>query len=37
MFFWSQETAVTLGFIQQGKPTQKASVKSLNGKFRKNA
>lgn len=34
MFFWSKETAVTLGFIQPGKPSQKATVKSLNDKFR---
>lgn len=34
MFFWSKETAVDIGFIQPGKPTQNAFVESLNGKFR---
>lgn len=34
MFFWAKEQQTKLGFIQPGKPTQKAFVESLNGKFR---
>jgi putative transposase len=34
MFFWSQQTAVKLHFIQSGKPTQTAFVESVNGQFR---
>lgn len=34
MFFWSRESGVKPGFIQQGKPTQNAFLESLNGKFR---
>jgi len=34
LFFWAKESAVTLHFIQPGKPTQNAFVESFNGKFR---
>ena len=34
MFFWQKESGVRLGFIQLGKPTQNAFVKSLNRRFR---
>ena len=34
MFFWPKERNAKLGFIQPGKPTQNASVESLNSKFR---
>jgi putative transposase len=33
MFFWSKESGTKLHFIQPGKPTQNAFVKSFNGKF----
>ena len=33
MFNWSKDSQVKLAFIQTGKPTQNASVESLNGKF----
>ena len=34
MFFWSQERAVKLNFIQPGKPTQNAFVESFNARLR---
>jgi putative transposase len=34
MFFWYNETGVSLNFIQPNKPTKNAFVESLNGKFR---
>lgn len=34
MFFWAKTTGTKLYFIQPGKPTQNAFVKSFNGKFR---
>ena len=34
LFFWANQSAVKLHFIQPGKPTQNTFVESFNGKFR---